>query len=134
MSNFSAISWRAGADPGFQVRGAHLKKLRWAKGGAKIFWVFRVKNHDFTAKKSYFSNFGGGRAPGAPPPPWIRPWREQIKFQWDGDVHYVRDQHIILGCNLWSYQRSRKYKCYSLYCQDQTEAWTHDLPHFRRSH
>ena len=76
--------------------GAHLKKLRRAKGGAKIFGVFRVKNHDFTTKKSYFSNFRGareifgvfhvknhdftpkksyffnqfqgGRAPGAPPP------------------------------------------------------------------
>ena len=43
-----------GADPGFQVRGAHLKKLRRAEGGAKIFGVFRVKNHDFTPKKSYF--------------------------------------------------------------------------------
>ena len=52
----------AGADPGFQVRGAHLKKLRRAEGGAKIFGVFRVKNHDFTPKKSYFSNFRGGRA------------------------------------------------------------------------
>jgi hypothetical protein len=50
----------AGADPGFQVRGAHLKKLRRAEGGAKIFGVFRVKNHDFTPKKSYFSNFRGG--------------------------------------------------------------------------
>ena len=49
-----------GADPGFQVRGAHLKKMRRAKGGAKIFGVFRVKNHDFTPKKSYFSNFRGG--------------------------------------------------------------------------
>jgi hypothetical protein len=41
-----------GADPGFQVRrgGAHLKKLRRAEGGAKIFWVFRVKNHDLTPK------------------------------------------------------------------------------------
>jgi hypothetical protein len=51
----------AGADPGFQVRGgAHLKKLRRAEGGAKIFGVFRVKNHDFTPKKSYFFNFRGG--------------------------------------------------------------------------
>ena len=38
-------------DPGFQVRrGAHLKKLRRAEGGAKMFWVFRVKIHDFTPK------------------------------------------------------------------------------------
>jgi hypothetical protein len=41
----------SGADPGFQVRGgAHLKKLRQAEGGAKMFGVFRVKNHDFTPK------------------------------------------------------------------------------------
>ena len=43
-----------GADPGFQVRGAHLKKLRRAKGGANIFGVFRVINHDFTPKKIIF--------------------------------------------------------------------------------
>ena len=50
--------YNTGADPGFQVRGggggAHLKKLRRAEGDAKIFGVFRVKNHDFTPKKSYF--------------------------------------------------------------------------------
>ena len=40
----------AGADPGFQVRGGggeRFKKLRRAEGGAKMFGVFRVKNHDF---------------------------------------------------------------------------------------
>jgi hypothetical protein len=26
----------------------HLKKLRWAEGGANILGIFRVKNHDFT--------------------------------------------------------------------------------------
>ena len=52
----------SGADPGFQVRReADLKKLRQAKGGAKIFGVFRVKNHDFTPKNLFFSNFGGRR-------------------------------------------------------------------------
>jgi hypothetical protein len=58
----------AGADPGFQVMGwAHLKKLRRAEGGAKVFGVFRVKNHEFTPKNHIFSNFRGGG--GAPPPP-----------------------------------------------------------------
>ena len=51
----------AGVDPGFQVRGAHLKKLRRAEGGAKIFGVFRVKNHDFTPKKNIFLILGGVR-------------------------------------------------------------------------
>ena len=58
-----------GADPGFQVRGPYLNKLRRAEGGAKMFGVFRVKNHAFTPKNLIFSNFRG-RAPGAPP--WIR--------------------------------------------------------------
>ena len=58
-----------GADPGFQVRGgAQLEKLRRAEGGAKFFWVFRVKNHDFTPKNHIFSNFRGTRAECAPPP------------------------------------------------------------------
>jgi hypothetical protein len=34
--------------------GVHLKKLHPAEGGANMFGVFRVKNHDFTPKKSYF--------------------------------------------------------------------------------
>ena len=58
-----------GADPRFQVRvggGAHLKELRRAEEGAKIFGVFHVKNHDFTQKNYIFSNFRGGLAPGAP--------------------------------------------------------------------
>jgi hypothetical protein len=41
--------------------GAHLKQLRRAEGGAKIFRVFRVKNHDFTQKNLTFSNCGGRR-------------------------------------------------------------------------
>ena len=57
---------------GILRKGAHLKKMRRAEGGAKNFGVFRVKNHDFTPKNHIFSNFRG-RAPGAPPP-WIRPW------------------------------------------------------------
>jgi hypothetical protein len=40
--------------------GAHLKKLRRAEGAAKIFGVFRVKNHAFTPKNHIFSNFRGG--------------------------------------------------------------------------
>jgi hypothetical protein len=55
---FSVVAYMniAGAEPGFQVRGAHLKKLRREEGRAKFFGVFRVKNHDFTS-----------------PPPWRRP-------------------------------------------------------------
>ena len=50
-----------------------------AEGGAKIVEVFRVKNHDFTTKKSYFFQFqgGGGARRVRPPPPdpplaWVR--------------------------------------------------------------
>ena len=55
------------ADPGFQVKGgggggAHLKKLRRGKGGAKFFGVFRVKNHDFTPTLHIFFQFQEGGA------------------------------------------------------------------------
>ena len=58
-----------GADPGFQVRGggAHLKKLRRAEGGANIFGVFRVKNHDVTPKNFFLPILGGARPPLNPP-------------------------------------------------------------------
>jgi hypothetical protein len=52
---------KAGVDPGFQDRGAHFKKLLRVEGGAKIFGVFLVKNHDFTPKNHIFSNCGGRR-------------------------------------------------------------------------
>ena len=45
----------------FKLGGAHLKKLRRAEGGAKIFGVFRVKNHDFTPKNLIFPILGGAR-------------------------------------------------------------------------
>ena len=32
-----------GADPGFQVGGGYIKKLRWAEGGAQIFGYFRER-------------------------------------------------------------------------------------------
>jgi hypothetical protein len=46
----------------FKLGGAHLKKLRRAEGGAKICVVFRVKNHDFTQKISYFFPIAEGGA------------------------------------------------------------------------
>ena len=70
MKKYYIYKQITGADPGFQAREAHLKKLRRAEGGANIFGVFRVKNHDFTPK-DHISPILGGRAPGAPP--WIRP-------------------------------------------------------------
>ena len=63
----------AGADPGFQVRGGALKKLRRAEGGENFFWVFRVKNHDFTPKNHIFSILGGARAGCDPPSPGSAP-------------------------------------------------------------
>jgi hypothetical protein len=44
----------------FKLRGAHLKKLRRAEGGAKIFGVFRVKNHDFTPTNLILFDFIAG--------------------------------------------------------------------------
>ena len=75
LNSFQPDLYRAGADPGFQVRvGVQLKKLRRAEGGAKIFGVFHVKNHDFTPRKSIFFPMLGGGARRVRPP-WIRPCR-----------------------------------------------------------
>jgi hypothetical protein len=41
----------------FKLGGVHLKKMRRAEGDAKIVGVFRVKNHDFTPKKSWVLDF-----------------------------------------------------------------------------
>ena len=79
------IIYMSGADQGLQVRGGALKKIApsggrrencWgiscekstilrqkmilfpiAEGGANIFGVFRVRNHDFTPKKKYCFQF-----------------------------------------------------------------------------
>ena len=48
----------------FKLGGALKKKMRRAEGGAKIFEVCCVKNHDFTQKKIIFF----------PILAWIRPW------------------------------------------------------------
>ena len=63
----------------FKLRGA-LEKLRRVEGGAKIVGVFRVKNHDFTPNNHIFSNFKGGRVPGAPPPPLDPPLYTSMSF------------------------------------------------------
>jgi hypothetical protein len=34
-----------------------VKKIALSGGKRENFWVFRVKNHDFTKKKSYFFQF-----------------------------------------------------------------------------
>ena len=41
------------------------------EGGANIFGVFRVKNHDFTPKYHIFSNLRGARAGSAPLDPLL---------------------------------------------------------------
>ena len=54
-----------------------------AEGGANIFGVFRVKNHDFTPKNHIFFNFRG-HAPGAapPPPPPLLLNRVDLQYYW----------------------------------------------------
>ena len=65
----------SGADPGFQVRGAHLKKLRRAEGGAKILGYFVWKITILRQKNHIFSNFRGG-ARRVPPSPGSAPGTE----------------------------------------------------------
>ena len=59
-----------GADPGFQVRGAHLKKIAPSGGRREKCWGISCEKSRFYAKKSYFFPIlGGARAGCAPPPP-----------------------------------------------------------------
>jgi hypothetical protein len=65
MDSTQILFWRFRGVIGSQGRirdfklggGGHLKKSRRAEGGAKIFGVFRVKNHDFTPKKHILFQF-----------------------------------------------------------------------------
>ena len=57
-------TWSQGRIQDFKLGDGLKKKLRRAEGGAKIFGVFRVKNHDFTPKNYIFSIlWGAGCAP-----------------------------------------------------------------------
>jgi hypothetical protein len=47
--------------PEFQARGGALKKIAPSGGRREMFWVFHVKNHEFTPKNHIFSNCGGRR-------------------------------------------------------------------------
>jgi hypothetical protein len=57
---FEDQCWSIGADPGIQVRGTHLIKLRQAEGGAKML-VWKIK---ILAKNHIFSNFRVGAGAG----------------------------------------------------------------------
>ena len=62
-----------GADPGFQVRGAHLKRNALSGGRRENFWGISCEKSRFYAKKNHiFSNFRGGAR--RVRTPWIRPW------------------------------------------------------------
>ena len=53
-----------GADPGFQARGPHLKKIASSGGRRENFWGISCEKSRFYAKNSYFFQFflGGGGA------------------------------------------------------------------------
>ena len=56
------VTFKQGRIQDFKLGGALKKKSHQAKGGAKTFEVFRVKNHDFTQKILIFANFSLGGA------------------------------------------------------------------------
>jgi hypothetical protein len=62
------MSTYAGADPGFQVRGAALKKIAPSGGRRENFWGISCEKSRFYAKKNHiFSNFRGGARRVRPP-------------------------------------------------------------------
>ena len=59
----------SGADPGFQVRGVHLKKIAPSGGRHENFWGISCEKSRFYAKKKIFFPILGG----APHPPGSAP-------------------------------------------------------------
>ena len=60
----SKVSINSGADPGFQVRGAALKKIAPSGGRREIVWGISCEKSRFYAKKIIFFPILGGRSPG----------------------------------------------------------------------
>jgi hypothetical protein len=81
----------------FKLRGgAHLKKLRRAEGGAKIFGVFRVKNHDFTGIISF------KEIKHQPNQEWILTRNVKVvQIQWWID-DIVREKHYLCLLTPWT--------------------------------
>jgi hypothetical protein len=77
----------------FKLGGAHLKKLRRAEGGSKMFGVFRVKNHDFTPKILIFPILGGARAGCAPT--GSAPALVTIQYK-----YFIVNQDAIVSCTI----------------------------------
>ena len=66
----------SGADPGFQVRGVHLKKIAPSGGRHENFWGISCEKSRFYAKKSYFFELRREARTFLRyfvRPPWIRP-------------------------------------------------------------
>jgi hypothetical protein len=97
--------------------GVHLKKLRRAEGGAKIFGVFRVKNHDFTPKNHIFSNLrGGGGELRVRPPPWIHPWYVTKKTTRATLTQLLLKLVFSINANLCLISNQSKSVCLVNYC------------------
>ena len=77
------------ADPGFQIRGAHLKKIAPSRGRREKFWGISCEKSRFCAKKSnFFPILGGFRMCS---PPWIRPWTSLFVV----DASHVNEEYEI---------------------------------------
>ena len=61
LSRITISKYTPGADPGFQVRGAHLKKIAPSGGRRENFWGISCEKSRFYAKNHIFSNCGGRR-------------------------------------------------------------------------
>jgi hypothetical protein len=76
LADWRRLSWSSVANMMWRLvptvisptkKSSHCRKSA-SIGGAKIFGVFRVKNHDFTPKKNHiFTNFRGGARTGCAP-------------------------------------------------------------------
>ena len=92
------VCHNSGADPGFQVRGAHLKKSRRAEGGAKIWRYFVWKITILRKKNHIFFNFRG--SPVRPIPPGSAPainLQSSIEIIDRNRLLYLKNKYIRRG-------------------------------------
>ena len=104
----------AGADPGFQVRGTHLKKNMPSGVMREICCGISCEKSGFYAKKSYFFQFQGGarRVLSPPPPPPLDSPLHCYKLQIHSISLYLNFIfHFVFETTRW---RSIKYPYYKL--------------------
>jgi hypothetical protein len=112
------IQEEPGADPGFQIMGAHLKKLRRAEGGAKILGYLVWKITILRQKIIFFPILGG-----------CAPWKQSlfllgiIRYPYEANLNKYKytnqsfniQKFALSVCSTWTILGKKSKKLYRYY-------------------